>query len=130
MTVAGHAQWRNGGKRRWHGIPRPPFGPCSGGRASHCLSASILPSRAADPQPYEVTLKPTGDKSLDSALHDASTLISLEKKAPVGGFALVERARQDTDRLRTVLHSFGYYKGRVDITIAGHKLSDIRRCRA
>ncbi len=86
---------------------------------------AILPGRAADPQPYEVTLKPTGDKPLDSALHDASTLISLEKKAPVGGFALVERARGDVDRLRTVLHSFGYYKGRVDITIAGHALTDI-----
>ena len=58
---------------------------------------------AADPQPYSVTLKPTGNKALDSALHDSSSLISLQDKAPVGGFALVERARQDVDRFQTVL---------------------------
>ena len=56
---------------------------------------------AADPQPYSVTLKPTGNKTLDGALHDASSLISLQDKAPVGGFSLVERARQDLDRFQT-----------------------------
>jgi translocation and assembly module TamA len=81
-------------------------------------------ARAADPQPYSVTLKPTGNKAMDSALHDASSLISLQEKAPVGGFALVERARQDVDRFQTVLRSYGYYAAKVDLTIAAHALSD------
>jgi len=89
------------------------------------LICAIPASRAADPQPYTVTLKSTGDKPLDTALNGASTLVSLEKKAPVGGFALVERARQDVGRFETVLHSFGYYKGTVDVTIAGHTLTDV-----
>ena len=79
---------------------------------------------AADPQPYSVTLKPTGNSALDSALHDASSLITLQDKAPVGGFALVERARQDVGRFQTVLRSYGYYAAKIDLTIAGHPVSD------
>jgi translocation and assembly module TamA len=81
-------------------------------------------SQAADPQPYTVTLKPTGDGALDAALQGSSTLISLQKSAPVAGFALTERARQDVDRFETALHSFGYYKATVVTTIGGHKLDD------
>jgi translocation and assembly module TamA len=87
------------------------------------LSRSV-PTLGADPQPYSVTLKPTGNKAMDSALHDASSLISLQEKAPVGGFALVERARQDADRFQTVLRSFGYYAAKADLTIAGHPIAD------
>lgn len=79
---------------------------------------------AADPQPYTVTLKPTGDDALDAALKGSSTLISLQKSAPVAGFALTERARQDVGRFETALHSFGYYKATIATTIAGHKLDD------
>jgi translocation and assembly module TamA len=79
---------------------------------------------AADPQPYAVTLQSTGNKALDGALHDASSLISLQDKTPVGGFALVERARQDVDRFQTVLQSYGYYAAKVELTIAGHPISD------
>src|SRR5580692_1933651 len=79
---------------------------------------------AADPQPYTVTLKPTGDDALDAALNGSSTLISLQKSAPVAGFALTERARQDVGRFETALHSFGYYKATIATTIAGHKLDD------
>jgi translocation and assembly module TamA len=87
-------------------------------------AALIGPSRAADPQPYTVTLKPTGDGALDAALNGSSTLISLQKSAPVAGFALTERARQDADRFETALHSFGYYKASVTTTIGGHPLDD------
>jgi translocation and assembly module TamA len=80
--------------------------------------------QGADPQPYTVTLKPTGDSALDAALQGSSTLISLQKSAPVAGFALTERARQDVGRLETALHSFGYYKATVTTTVAGHKLDD------
>jgi translocation and assembly module TamA len=86
--------------------------------------ASVGPARAADPQPYTVTLKPTGDGALDAALQGSSTLITLRESAPVGGFALTERARQDVQRFETALHSFGYYKARISLTIAGHALDD------
>jgi translocation and assembly module TamA len=79
---------------------------------------------AADPQPYDVTLQPTGDGALDSALKDSANLVSLQKTAPAGGFALVERARQDLGRFTTALHSFGYYKARVSVTMDGHTLDD------
>jgi translocation and assembly module TamA len=81
-------------------------------------------SQGADPQPYTVTLKPTGDSALDAALQGSSTLISLQKSAPVAGFALSERARQDATRFTTALHSFGYYKATVTTTIADHRLDD------
>jgi translocation and assembly module TamA len=79
---------------------------------------------AADPQPYTVKLQPTGDTALDAALQGSSTLVSLQKSAPVAGFALTERARQDTDRFATALHSFGYYKATISTTIGGHQLDD------
>lgn len=76
----------------------------------------------ADPQPYEVTLKPTGNAAMDSALHDTSQLELLREKAPVGPFALVTRARADVGRFQQALQSFGYYKGTVSLTIDGHPL--------
>src|SRR3954454_14434698 len=78
----------------------------------------------ADPQPYSVTLKPTGNSALDRALRDAATLISLQDKPPVGGFALVQRARQDEERFRSVLQSYGYYAANIDIAVAGHPITD------
>src|SRR3954467_7748053 len=87
-------------------------------------TAAVPPARAADPQPYTVTLKPTGNGALDAALQGSSTLISLREKAPVGGFAMVQRARDDKQRFETALHSFGYYKATVSLTIAGHPLDD------
>jgi translocation and assembly module TamA len=79
---------------------------------------------AADPQPYTVTLKSTDDSALDAALQGSSTLLSLQKSAPVAGFALTERARQDVGRFETALQSFGYYKATVTTTIGGHPLDD------
>jgi len=78
----------------------------------------------ADPQPYVVTLKPTGNAALDQALHDASQLVSLRENAPVGPFALVARAREDAGRFQTALSSFGYYKATATLTIDGHPLDD------
>jgi len=80
--------------------------------------------RAADPQAYTVAIAPSGDDGLDQAAQDACVLISLNQSAPVGPFALLGRARGDRDRLATALQSFGYYKGRVDITVAGRALDD------
>jgi translocation and assembly module TamA len=91
------------------------------------ISATIALTKrllAADPQPYNVVLKPTGDSALDAALQSSSTLVSLQKSAPVAGFALTERARQDIGRFETALQSFGYYKATVTTTIGGHGLDD------
>ncbi len=79
---------------------------------------------AADPQPYDVTLKPTGDAALDAALRASASLISLRDSGPVGGFALAARARQDEQRFTTALRSFGFYKATVNVTIGGHGLDD------
>jgi len=78
----------------------------------------------ADPQPYTVTLRPTGDAALDQALHDASQLEVLREKAPVGPFALVIRARDDAGRFQTVLDSFGYYASKVAVTVDGRQLDE------
>jgi translocation and assembly module TamA len=88
------------------------------------LCTTIRPSAAADPQPYQVTFPKTGDKTLDEALRASSQLESLREKGPVGPLALVLRAQQDVARLETVLQSFGYYQGRVAITIDDRPLDD------
>jgi translocation and assembly module TamA len=89
------------------------------------VATTIQPTaRAADPQPYDIKIAPTGDGAIDGALHDSSTLISLRESAPVGPFALVTRAQGDRDRLQTALHSFGYYDGKAEIRIDGRSLDD------
>lgn len=79
--------------------------------------------RAADPQPYEVQLAPTGMAPLDQALRDSSNLIGLQE-APVGPFALIIRAREDMDRLQAALESRGYYAGQIRISVLGRPLDD------
>jgi len=88
--------------------------------------ASLILSiaHAADPQPYAVSLAPTGNGTLDAALKGTAQLESLRTTAPVGPFALVGRAQQDIDRLQTVLRGFGYYQGSLTITIGGRPLDD------
>ena len=75
------------------------------------LLSGVPRGRAADPQPYTVTIAPTRIAGLDGAVHDAATLLSLRGSAPVGPFALVARARDDRTRFLAALHSFGYYDG-------------------
>jgi translocation and assembly module TamA len=81
-------------------------------------------ARAADPQPYTVSITATDVKKLDEALTASSMLVSLGKEAPVGPFALVMRAAGDQDRFRTALDSFGYYEGKAVIRIAGMPIDD------
>jgi translocation and assembly module TamA len=92
------------------------------------LIATLLLVRGAalgaDPQPYTVTLAPTGNAALDQALHDSSQLVSLREKAPVGPFALVTRARDDAGRFETALTSFGYYAAKVTLTVDGRQLDE------
>jgi translocation and assembly module TamA len=81
-------------------------------------------AQAADPQPYIVTIASTKDGALDSALKESSQLESLRESAPVGPFALIGRAREDVTRLQTVLASFGYYQGRVSVTVIGRSIDE------
>jgi translocation and assembly module TamA len=87
-------------------------------------AAFVHAARAADPQPYTVNIEDTGNKALNAALKQTSGLVGLREKAPVGPFPLITRARQDGQRLKTVLHSFGYYKGNIAILINGRPLND------
>jgi translocation and assembly module TamA len=79
-------------------------------------------AHAADPQPYAVQFTGTGNAALDAALRGSSQLESLRKSAPAGPFALIARARQDRERLRTVAESFGYYAARIEVEIEGQGL--------
>jgi translocation and assembly module TamA len=89
------------------------------------VASLVLPiAYAADPQPYAVSIAPTGNAALDAALKGGSQLESLRRTAPVGPFALVGRAQQDVERLQTVLQGFGYYQAHVTITIDGRPLDD------
>jgi translocation and assembly module TamA len=95
-------------------------------RCALALAAWLLGAhgQAADPLAYDIAIAPTGDAALDQAAQDSSTLAALRQSAPVGPFALIGRARGDLDRLLTALHSFGYYKGSVRLTVAGRGLDD------
>jgi translocation and assembly module TamA len=88
------------------------------------LAVAITSARASDPQSYTVAIDETGDKSLDIALGDASQLQSLRDKAPAGPFALITRAKNDYDRVQTVLQSFGYYQATVTIAVDGVSVND------
>lgn len=92
------------------------------------LSATALvlgaPAWAADPQPYTVNIAETGDAALDGALKDSSTLAGLKDNAPVGPFALVARAQKDMERFAAALDSFGFYRAKVSVRIAGKPLDD------
>ena len=90
--------------------------------ATPCLGPPA--ARAADPQPYEVVLRPSGDDALDAAVTDSSTLTQLKDKSPVGGFALVQRARDDAARFEAAAHAFGYYDSTVTVAIGGHPIGD------
>jgi translocation and assembly module TamA len=82
------------------------------------------PATAADPQPYKVNIQGSGVAEIDAALRSSSQLVSLQDKAPVPPFALVQRARADIARLQTALDSFGYYLNKVTIQIAGRASDD------
>jgi len=79
---------------------------------------------AADPVPYTVQFRPSGNAELDGLLKQTASLVSLQTKLPAAPFALVGRARADEAQFLIVLHSLGYDAGSVDITIAGKELDD------
>ncbi|MBS0277877.1 MAG: outer membrane protein assembly factor [Proteobacteria bacterium] len=88
------------------------------------LVAMAPAARAADPQPYTVSIAATGNDDLDTTLNDSAQLVTLHGKGDIPPFALVERARSDIQRLKTALDSFGYYDAKVAIAIDGRSLED------
>jgi translocation and assembly module TamA len=105
---------------------RPPFsGRLVAGLVITGVFAVMTPLlRAANPQPYTVTLGKTDNSALNAALSGSSQLVSLRETAPAGPFALVARARDDEARFITALRSFGYFDGRAEIRIDGHQIDD------
>src|SRR5215831_19088046 len=81
-------------------------------------------AHAGDPQSYAVTIAATDQRDLDAALKAASQLDSLQPAGPIAPFALIGRAQNDVERLETVLQGFGYYQGKITITIDGRPLDD------
>jgi translocation and assembly module TamA len=90
----------------------------------YCLAMLGSAARAAETQPYNVSIARTGDGVLDAALKQGSQLYGLRERAPAGPFAIIMRAKADLRRLETVLHSFGYYEGKVTISVAGRPIED------
>jgi len=80
-------------------------------------------AQASDPQTYRVDLASTGDGSMDDTLRATSELVALRTTAPVSPFGLIARARGETDRLKTVLESYGYYQSVVTLKIDGLALN-------
>ncbi len=87
-----------------------------------CALLGAPRASAANPQPYQVDWVPSGDGTIDSTMKLTSQLETLRTAAPVDPYGLIARARGDVGRLRTVLESFGYYQGRIAITINGMAL--------
>jgi len=88
------------------------------------LSAFSYVANGADPQGYKVDIASTGNGEMDATLKSSSDLSSLRTSAPVSAFGLIARARNDIDRLTTVLESYGYYQSAVVIKIGGMPLKD------
>ena len=80
--------------------------------------------RAADPQSYRVDIASTGNSAMDATLRATSDLLSLRSSAPVSPLGLIARARADTDRLKAVLESNGYYESSIAVQIDGMALND------
>jgi translocation and assembly module TamA len=79
------------------------------------------PVRGADPQTYITAIRPTGQSDLDAAITASSGLLALQKTRAVSPFALAGRIRNDYDRLRTALESYGYYAAtiRIEVSLRG-----------
>jgi len=92
--------------------------------AGAALCLGFQGAGAADPVPYTVQFRPSGNAELDGLLKQTASLVALQKKLPAAPFALVGRARADEAQFLIVLHSLGYEAGQVDITIDDKALDD------
>jgi translocation and assembly module TamA len=72
---------------------------------------------------YSVTIDAGGDKSLKSAIEDASSLYKLRNDAPPDGDALARRAQGDCGPIIDAMWGAGYYDATVAISIDRASLS-------
>ena len=80
-----------------------------------------------DAQPYTLTLTVAGgDRDLEKAIGNASSLARDAKKPPPGTAGLIARARGDYGRIVAALYGRGYYGGMIAITIAGVRAEEMR----
>jgi translocation and assembly module TamA len=105
-----------GSARRWRGLAI----------LLACATFGVPCASAASPQSYKVDWVSSGDKTIDATMKLTSQLQTLRSSAPVDPFGLIARARGDVPRLVTVLQSFGYYDGSIDIAINGLGLDSAR----
>ena len=75
--------------------------------------------------PYTVTFEITGaERSVRSAVIDASNLERLKRQAPAGAAGLIRRAFADRDRILAALYTEARYGGTVTIIVAGRSPDD------
>lgn len=77
-------------------------------------------AEAASDEPriaYAASLTGVEDPALLDVLRASSQLLALSDKPPATTVGLRRRAEDDIERLRTALHSEGYYDGQIDLDI-------------
>lgn len=79
----------------------------------------MFAARAAENLRTSVTIAPSGDDGIDSAISGTSTLVALQGEGEVSPLGLLARARADAARFTAALRSLGHYDGQTHITIAG-----------
>ncbi|AQS84982.1 MAG: BamA/TamA family outer membrane protein [Acetobacter aceti] len=95
----------------------------SAGQPSLAASDEAKKHKVKTPEPvgptvsYTTKINPTGTADVDSVLTSSSDLLNLQKTHAVGPFALAGRIRNEYARLNTALESFGFYDGRITITV-------------
>ncbi|MDG6095035.1 BamA/TamA family outer membrane protein [Acetobacter sp. AN02] len=83
--------------------------------AGHGFAADKKKKSAQDV--YRASVVSSGNDDLDAALQASSEMISLQDTTETGPFALAGRVRSDYGRLKDALDSFGYYEGKVKISL-------------
>ena len=104
-----------------------------GGRwlVARAISASLqctvlLFTTSAGALDYTVTFNDLEDDALATGLSQSSTLLATadaDETSPPPA-VLLQRARTDADRFRTVMQSVGYYAGQVAVTVDGRAVDD------
>lgn len=78
---------------------------------------------AIDAVPYTIEIEVVNaDRSVRSAVMDASNLENLKSRPPAGAAGLVRRVSDDRERIIAALYSNGYYGGSMEVTISGNRL--------
>ena len=95
---------------------------CSAVAAARCWVAAR--SLGADPQPYAVTLKPTGNAALDTRCTTPRSSSRCGRRRRSARSPWWPRAGRTPAASRPRCSSFGYYAAKVTVTIAGQPLDD------